>query len=100
MQANPSRVRLRTCVVARNSPRNQPWLVQIYELSDKVSQEILTGLLAGVPELTVDAQSTSNDVFLIVDCVDSTQPRWVHRLVTSVDRQAVLLYKTSGRART
>lgn len=78
---------------------NQCWLVQIYELSDQISQDVLTGLLAGVPELTVDAQSTSTGVFLIVDCVDSGQPRWVHSLVTSVDRQARLLYTTGGVAR-
>lgn len=75
---------------------NQTWLVQIYELSDKIDQEILSSLLAGVPELTVDAQSTSTGVFLIVDCVDSGQPRWVHRLVTSVDPEALLLYTTGA----
>ena len=77
--------------------QNEPsWLVQIYELSDEVSQEILAGLLAGVSELTVDVQSTSTDFFLIVDCVDSAQARWVCHLVTSVDQQARLVHTARG----
>jgi hypothetical protein len=77
--------------------RSKPsWLVQIYELSDEISQEILAGLLAGVSKLAVDAQSTSTNFFLIVDCVDSAQAQWVCHLVTSVDQQARLVHTASG----
>jgi hypothetical protein len=72
------------------------WLVQIYELSDEISQEILAGLLAGVSKLAVDAQSTPTDCFLIVECVDSAQAQWVRDLVTSVDHRARLIHTASG----
>jgi hypothetical protein len=72
------------------------WLVQIYEVSDKASQEILVGLLSGMPDVTADAQSTEVDDFLIVDCVDSSQAPAVFRLVTSIDQQARLVHTTNG----
>jgi hypothetical protein len=75
---------------------NSSWLVQIYELSDKASQEILVGLLSGMPSVAVDAQSTSVDDFLIVDCVDALQAQAVFRMVTSVDQHARLVHTTNG----
>jgi hypothetical protein len=80
-------------MVQKESPT---WLVQIYELSNKANQEILAGLLSGMPDLTVDTQSTAADDFLIVDCVDSAQAQTVFRLVTSVDYQARLIHTTNG----
>jgi hypothetical protein len=71
-------------------------LVQIYELSDTASQEILAGLLSGMPDLIVDVQSTPADHFLIVDCVDSAQAQSVFRVVASVDYQARLIHTTNG----
>ncbi|HJR89064.1 MAG TPA: hypothetical protein VJ782_02780 [Aeromicrobium sp.] len=72
------------------------WLLQIYEVSDRSSQEILCGLLSGLPRVTVDGQSTSTADFLIVDCADSTQAQTVFRLVRSVDLKARLVHTTNG----
>jgi hypothetical protein len=72
------------------------WLLQIYEVSDRSCQEILCGLLSGLPRVTVEGQSTSAEDFLIVDCADSTQAPTVFRLVTSVDYEARLVHTTNG----
>lgn len=77
-------------------PNDLAWLVQIYEVSDRSSQEILCGLLSGLPRVTVDGQSTSTADFLVVDCADSTQAQTVFRLVTSVDHNARLVHTTNG----
>lgn len=74
------------------------WLVQIYELSDTLSQDLLVALLSAVEDLTVHAETTSADTFLIVDCVDSSQAQAVFRLVTSVDFGATLVHTTNGPA--
>jgi hypothetical protein len=77
-------------------PDGPAWLVQIYEVSDRSSQEILCGLLSGLPSVTVDAPSTSTEHYLIVDCTDATQAQTVFGLVTSVDYEARLVHTTTG----
>lgn len=72
------------------------WLIQIYDVSDDASQELIAGLLAGIDGLTVETPSSGTHHFVVVECSDSLQARSVFRLVKSIDFEARLLHTANG----
>lgn len=75
------------------------WLVQMYEVADSSSQELIAGLLSGIESLTVEAATSGSRHIVVVDCSDSMQAQSVFRLVRSIDFGARLLHTTNASAR-
>ena len=61
------------------------WLIQIYAVTDEISQELIAGLLAGVEDLTVEATSEGSRRLVVVECSDPMQAPWVSQLVKAID---------------
>jgi hypothetical protein len=72
------------------------WLVQIYDVTDDASQELIAGLLSGIDGLTVESSTSGARRFVVVECSDAMQARSVFRLVTSIDFGARLLHTATG----
>lgn len=73
-----------------------PSLLQVFAVSDTHAQELIVGLLAGVPDLEVTAESARAGQLVTTACLDEVQARWVRRLVTSIDFNARLLFTSHG----
>lgn len=72
------------------------WRVLIYRMSsDAAARASITDLLGRVNGLKVQC-TEAPDHELIVQCRNFNQARWVHRLVTTSDRSAVLVHQTAG----
>ena len=74
------------------------WLVQIYEVTDDASQELIAGLLSGIDGLTVESPMSGSRRFVVVECTDSMQARSVFKLVHSIDFDARLLHTATSAA--
>ena len=72
------------------------WLVQVYDVTDSSSQELIAGLLSGIDSLTVEATTSGSRHFVVVECADSMQAQSVFRLVRSIDFGARLLHTTNA----
>jgi hypothetical protein len=72
------------------------WLIQIYDVTDDASQELIAGLLAGIDGLTVESPSSGSHHFVVVECTDSMQARSAFRLVKAIDFEARLLHTANG----
>lgn len=72
------------------------WLVQIYDVTDSASQELIAGLLSGIDTLMVESSTSGSRHFVAVECSDSMQAQSVFRLVRSIDFGARLLHTTNA----
>jgi hypothetical protein len=72
------------------------WLVQIYDVTDGSSQELIAGLLSGIDTLTVESSTSGSRHFVVVECADSMQAQSVFKLVRSIDFGARLLHTTNA----
>jgi hypothetical protein len=73
------------------------WLVQIYEMTDRDSHELIVELLTGVDQLNVSAGPAGPDYFVTVVLHDASRARSVYQLVTSVDPNALLIHSGTER---
>jgi len=72
------------------------WLVRIYRMSGPTAQETTRALLAGIDSLTIQANRSGRDHFLVVECSGDEQAECVHRFITSADPDAGLLHTSTG----
>jgi hypothetical protein len=72
------------------------WIVQIYEMADEDAQSMVGGILSGIEGLTVEFAISGPDRFLIVDCATAVQAVSVHRFVTAIDPNAVIIQTSTG----
>ena len=68
---------------------------QVFEVSDAHAQELIVGLLRGVADMSVAAETNGPDLLVTTTCVDDVQATSVFRLVTSIDFNARLLNATN-----
>lgn len=68
---------------------------QVFEVSDAHAQELIVGLLRGVADMSVAAETNGPDLLVTTACVDDVQATSVFRLVTSIDFNARLLNATN-----
>ena len=81
----------------QHQPTGSPrWVVQIYEMADADAQNMVGGILSGIDGLTVELAVSGPDRFLIVDCSTAVQAVSVHRFVTAVDPNAVVIHTSTG----
>jgi len=75
------------------------WLLQIYDVTDVVSQQRIVGVLRGVEALVVAPVTDGSDVLVVVESPDPALARSVFKLVSAVDVSARLVHTTMGAPR-
>ncbi len=73
------------------------WRLQIYLVSDRTSQELIAGFLAGIDSIVVEAASSDFDHFLIVESATCREADEVLRFIQAVDPDVKLVHTTSFR---
>jgi hypothetical protein len=68
------------------------WRLQIYLVSDQTSQELISGLLAGIDTLTVEVARSDFDSFVVVESASQEEADDVHRFVEAVDPGVKLIH--------
>jgi hypothetical protein len=74
------------------------WVVQIYDMTDIGTQELVQGLLSGLDGTTAQTAANGPDHYVVVECGTARQAQAVFSLVTSADPGATLIHTTKGRA--
>lgn len=72
------------------------WLVQIFQMTDRGTQQSVVDLLTGVGGFSVDARTCERGSFLIIESEDSTRALNVYELVMTADPFAELIHSTTG----
>ena len=72
------------------------WRLQIYLVSDQISQELIAGLLAGIDSLVVESISGDFDHFVVVESSDNSQAEALPALIGSIDPGAMLIHTSTA----
>lgn len=73
-------------------------IYQVYDMSDRVTQELVFGLLSDVDDITVSPAANGPDRYVVIECGDSARARSIFTMVTSIDPGATLIHTTTGEA--
>lgn len=73
-----------------------PWLVQIYQMSSQPAQVEAADLLTSAGGFSVDLRNCEQGAFLVVECADPSQALAVYELVIMTDHDAELIHSTTG----
>ena len=68
------------------------WRLQVYLVTDPMSQELVTALLAGVDSLVVEDVSSDFDHFVVIESMDDTHADDLLRLVQTIDPGVRLIH--------
>jgi hypothetical protein len=71
------------------------WRLQIYLVSDQTSQELVSGLLAGIDTLVVEVVRSDFDSFVVVESASQEEADHVLRFVEAVDPGVKLIHTTA-----
>jgi hypothetical protein len=71
------------------------WRVQIYLVSDRTSQELIAGLLAGIDTLVVEITRSDYDSFVVVESASQEEADDVFRFVEAIDPGVKLIHTSA-----
>ena len=71
------------------------WLVQIYQMTDELTQSSAVRVLSGFRRFSIDARTCDRGSFLIVES-EATSALSVHETVMMVDPDAELIHSAAG----
>jgi hypothetical protein len=74
------------------------WRLQIYLVSDRTSQELVAGLLAGIDTLVVEVANSDFDSFVIIESAGQDEADDVLRFVEAVDPGVKLIHTSTARS--
>ncbi len=72
------------------------WHLQIYLVSNQTSQELISGLLAGIDTLAVEVASSDFDSFVVVESASSREAYEVLRFVEAIDPDVKLIHQSTA----
>jgi hypothetical protein len=73
----------------------EAWLVQIYQMTNEITQASAARLLSGFGKFNVDARTCERGSFLIIES-EVASASSVHETVMMADPDAELIHSTSG----